>query len=112
RFVSMKDQHLAGLETTFTAENWSGTVQVRSGVDGRVVNAGVKRYRDLNGRHLEVLRAGEADGETIELQAETSQSHVRVALAARTRLLRDGQAAEGDRQLVAQPGIVAHGATC
>ena len=26
RLVSMKDQHLAGLETTFTAENWSGTI--------------------------------------------------------------------------------------
>src|SRR4029453_16094500 len=57
RLVSMKDQHLAGLETTFTAENWSGTILVRSGLDGRVVNAGVKRYRDLNGRHLEVLHA-------------------------------------------------------
>ena len=100
RLVSMKDQHLAGLETTFTAENWSGTMQVRSGLDGRVVNAGVKRYRDLNGRHLRVLHAGEADAETLQLQAETNQSHVRVALAARTRLLRDGQAAQAERRLV------------
>jgi trehalose/maltose hydrolase-like predicted phosphorylase/beta-phosphoglucomutase-like phosphatase (HAD superfamily) len=108
RFVSMKDQHLAGLETTFVAENWSGTLEVRSGLDGRVVNAGVKRYRDLNGRHLEVLHAGEADGQTVELQAETNQSHVRVALAARTRLLRDGQAVQAARRLVAEPGFVAH----
>jgi trehalose/maltose hydrolase-like predicted phosphorylase/beta-phosphoglucomutase-like phosphatase (HAD superfamily) len=108
RLVSMKDEHLAGLETTFTAENWSGPMQVRSGLDGRVVNAGVKRYRDLNGRHLEVLHAGEADAETIELQAETNQSHVRVALAARTRLLRDGQAAQAERRLVTEPGFVAH----
>ena len=108
RLVSMKDEHLAGLETTFEAENWSGTLEVRSGLDGRVANAGVKRYRDLNGRHLEVLHAGEADGETIELQVETNQSHVRVALAARTRLLRDGQAVEADRRLVEEPGFVAH----
>jgi trehalose/maltose hydrolase-like predicted phosphorylase/beta-phosphoglucomutase-like phosphatase (HAD superfamily) len=108
RLVSMKDQHLAGLETTFTAENWSGTMQVRSGLDGRVVNAGVKRYRDLNGRHLRVLHAGEADAEVVELQAETNQSHVRVALAARTRLRRDGQPAEGERRLVSEPGFVAH----
>lgn len=52
RFVSMKDEHLASLETTFTAENWTGQLQVRSGIDGRVVNAGVKRYRDLNPHHL------------------------------------------------------------
>jgi trehalose/maltose hydrolase-like predicted phosphorylase/beta-phosphoglucomutase-like phosphatase (HAD superfamily) len=108
RLVSMKDQHLAGLETTFEAENWSGPIHVRSGLDGRVVNAGVKRYRDLNGRHLAVLHAGEADTETIELQAETNQSHVRVALAARTRLLRDGQVAQADRRLVTEPGFVAH----
>jgi len=108
RFVSMKDQHLAGLETTFVAENWSGTMQVRSGLDGRVVNAGVQRYRDLNGRHLEVLHAGEADAETAQLQVETNLSYVRVALAARTRLLRDGRAAPAERQLVTEPGFVAH----
>jgi trehalose/maltose hydrolase-like predicted phosphorylase/beta-phosphoglucomutase-like phosphatase (HAD superfamily) len=105
RLVSMKDQHLAGLETTFTAENWSGAIQVRSGLDGRVLNAGVKRYRDLNGRHLVVLHAGEVDAETVELQVETNQSHMRVALAARTRLLGDGQA---ERRLVSEPGFVAH----
>jgi len=105
RFVSMKDQHLAGLETTFTAENWSGAIQVRSGLDGRVVNAGVKRYRDLNQHHLHQLGQSELDAETVDLQVETNQSHVRVALAARTRLLRDGQA---ERRLVSEPGFVAH----
>src|SRR5512133_3501709 len=108
RVVSMKDQHLAGLETTLEAENWSGTVLVRSGLDGRVVNAGVKRYRDLNGQHLQVLAQGEADAETIQLQVETNQSHVRVALAARTRLLRDGQAVQAERRLVEEPGFVAY----
>jgi trehalose/maltose hydrolase-like predicted phosphorylase/beta-phosphoglucomutase-like phosphatase (HAD superfamily) len=108
RFVSMKDEHLAGLETTFTAENWSGALQVSSGLDGRVVNAGVKRYRDLNARHLAVLGQAEVDKETVDLQVETNQSHVRVAVAARTRLRRDGETAEADRRLVEEPGFVAH----
>jgi trehalose/maltose hydrolase-like predicted phosphorylase/beta-phosphoglucomutase-like phosphatase (HAD superfamily) len=108
RLVSMKDQHLAGLQTTFTAENWSGTLEVRSGLDGRVVNAGVKRYRDLNGRHLAMLDQAQVNSETVDLQVETTQSRVRVALAARTRLLRDGDAAEADRRLVTEPGFVAH----
>ena len=108
RFVSMKEQHLAGLETTFTVENWSGVLEVRSGLDGRVVNAGVKRYRDLNGRHLAVLGQAEVDDETVDLQVETTQSHVRVALAARTRLVREGGASEADRQLVDEPGFIAH----
>src|SRR6266540_1264218 len=111
RFASMKDQHLAGLETTFTAENWSGALEVWSGLDGRVVNAGVKRYRDLNGRHLDVLDAARAGDELVELQAETTQSHVQVALAARTRLLLDGAPTAGDRRLVNEPGFVAHALT-
>jgi trehalose/maltose hydrolase-like predicted phosphorylase/beta-phosphoglucomutase-like phosphatase (HAD superfamily) len=108
RFVSMKDPHLAGLETTFTAENWSGTLEVRSGLDGRIVNSGVKRYRDLNGRHLAVLHAAEASEETVELQAETSQSHIRIAVAARARVLIDGKPVTVGRRLVAEPGYVGH----
>ena len=108
RLVSMDDEHLAGLETTFTAENWSGSLEVQSGLDGRVVNAGVKRYADLNGRHLNVLHAGEAAEDTVELQAETTGSKVRIALAARTNVSRDGRPAPVDRRLVAEPGFVAH----
>jgi|HubBroStandDraft_1064217.scaffolds.fasta_scaffold07560_3 trehalose/maltose hydrolase-like predicted phosphorylase/beta-phosphoglucomutase-like phosphatase (HAD superfamily) len=108
RFVSMKDPHLAGLETVFTAENWSGMLEVWSGIDGGIVNSGVKRYRDLDGHHLSVLHAGEADDETMELQAETTQSHVRIGIAARTRVLIDGAPAAPDRWLVAEPGFVAH----
>jgi trehalose/maltose hydrolase-like predicted phosphorylase len=108
RFVSMKDPHLAGLQTTFTAENWSGALEVWSGLDGRVVNAGVRRYRDLNGQHLNVLDAAEAGDELIELQVETTQSRIRVALAARTRLLLDGEPVAADRSVVSEPGFVAH----
>ena len=72
-----------------------------------MVNAGVARYRDLNGRHLAVLGQAQVDAETIDLQAETTQSRVRVAVAARTRVLRDGAVVEADRQLIQQPGFVA-----
>jgi trehalose/maltose hydrolase-like predicted phosphorylase/beta-phosphoglucomutase-like phosphatase (HAD superfamily) len=108
RFVSRQDEHLAGLETEFTAENWSNGIQIRSGLDGRIVNAGVKRYRDLNGQHLTTLSQAEIDKETIDLQVETNQSHIRVALTARTRLLRDGEIVEVDRMLVEEPGFIAH----
>ncbi len=111
RLVSMKDPHLAALETVFTAENWAGTLEVWSGLDGRVINSGVKRYRDLNGRHLSVLHAAEADRDTIELQAETSQSHIRIALAARTSVFTDGRPVNPDRRLVTEPGFVAHALT-
>jgi trehalose/maltose hydrolase-like predicted phosphorylase/beta-phosphoglucomutase-like phosphatase (HAD superfamily) len=111
RFVSMKDPHLAGLQTTFTAENWSGTLEVRSGLDGRTVNSGVKRYRDLNSRHLAVLHAAEAGEETVELQAETSQSRIRIAVAARTRVLAGGVPGATDRRPVTEPGFIAQALT-
>jgi trehalose/maltose hydrolase-like predicted phosphorylase/beta-phosphoglucomutase-like phosphatase (HAD superfamily) len=111
RFVSREDEHLAGLETEFTAENCSNSIQIRSGLDGRIVNAGVKRYRDLNGQHLTTLGATEVDKETIDLQVETNQSHVRVALATRSRVLRKGEIAEVDRTLVSEPGFIAHDLT-
>ena len=108
RFVSTKDEHLAGLQTEFTAHNWSGTLEVVSGLDGRVINAGVNRYRDLDGRHLMTLGQAEADRETIDLQSQTTQSSVRISFAARTRLMRDGEVVEADRTLVEEPGFVAH----
>jgi len=111
RIVSMKDPHLAGLETTFTAENWSGALEVRSGIDGRVVNKGVKRYRDLNGRHLRVVEAAEVGPELIELVAETTQSEVRIAVAARTRLLYGGDLGAVERRVVAEPDRIAHALT-
>jgi trehalose/maltose hydrolase-like predicted phosphorylase/beta-phosphoglucomutase-like phosphatase (HAD superfamily) len=106
RFVSMEDKHLAALQTTFTAENWSGTLEVRSGLDGRVVNAGVRRYRQLNGRHLMVLDQAEVDSETVDLVAESCQSHVRVALAARTTLADPG--GETGRRVITEPGFIAN----
>jgi trehalose/maltose hydrolase-like predicted phosphorylase len=105
RFVSMKDAHLAGLQTTFTAENWSGALELRSGVDGNITNTGVKRYRDLRHRHLRVLHAAEADGQTVELQAETNQSQIRIAVAARTTVTDGG---DHGRRLVTEPGSVMH----
>ncbi len=108
RIVSIKDPHLAALETVFTAENWSGTMEVWSGLDGQITNSGVKRYRDLDGRHLTVLRAGEASQETVELQAETTQSHVRIGLAARTRVRVEGRPAAPERRVITEPDFIAH----
>ena len=104
RFVHMDNMHLAGLQTTFVAENWSGELQVHSGLDGRVVNAGVERYRQLNGQHLRVLEQSSVEGEAIYLRAHTVQSRLRVALAARTRVLEDVEAA---RELVEEDGYIA-----
>ncbi|MFG1947109.1 pyridoxamine 5'-phosphate oxidase family protein [Nonomuraea sp. NPDC048826] len=82
RIVSMADSTLAALETTFTAENWSGPLRVRSALDGDVRNDGVARYRDLRGDHLTDHATG-AEDDLTWLTATTRSSRVTVALAAR-----------------------------
>jgi alpha,alpha-trehalase len=89
RFVSMRDAHLAALETAIVAENWEGCLEVRTALDGRVTNSGVARYLSLGTLHLTPVQQG-ADGEVIYLLTETNQSHVRIAVAARTTLHYDG----------------------
>jgi alpha,alpha-trehalase len=109
RFVHMRDPHLAGLETTVVAENWSGRLEVRSALDGTVINDGVARYRDLDQRHLRPLEQGEVGDDIVYLQVETVQSRRRVALAARTRLGRNGAPAELQRRAVEEEeGFIAH----
>jgi len=86
RLVHMREPHLAAIELQVTAENWSGTLEVSSMLDGRVVNAGVARYRGLNNRHLETLAAEEIDDESVYLRMRTTQSSVEIAQAVRTRI--------------------------
>jgi len=107
RFVSMANEHLAGLETTIVAENWSGRASVRSALDGRVTNSGVKRYRQLNNRHLNPVEAKSIDSETIFLQVETNQSHTRIAEAARTRLFLNDKRAPVEPGLIEEPAYIA-----
>ena len=90
RLVSMAEPCLAALETTFVAVNWSGRLTVRSALDGRVENRGVARYRDLGGRHLDPGPAGADECGRLALAVETNQSRIRIALAARHRVLADG----------------------
>jgi beta-phosphoglucomutase family hydrolase len=106
RLVSMADMHLGALELALTAENWSGNVTVRSGIDGRVVNAGARLYRKFNNRHLEPL-AGEVVGEDgVCLRVRTSQSNLHVAQAARTRAYLGGQPLEVRRRVIEEPGYI------
>ncbi|MQA16052.1 MAG: glycoside hydrolase family 65 protein [Pseudonocardiaceae bacterium] len=90
RFVSMADSHLAGIEWTVTPVDWSGRVEVISGLDGRVTNHMVARYRELEGRHLNPGSPRTFGPEIIALKVQTRQSNIYVAEAARTRVFQAG----------------------
>ncbi|MFE0087994.1 glycoside hydrolase family 65 protein [Streptomyces sp. NPDC058991] len=84
RAVHMADPHLAVLRTVFTAEGWSGEIEVESAIDGDVVNANVHRYRSLSRSHLAQVRTGAEESGTVWLRCRTNSSDVGVAMAART----------------------------
>lgn len=106
RMVHMGNKQLAAVRTTLTAENWSGEVEIFSAVDGRVVNAGVERYKNLNSKHLEPLEAGE-EGNIMYLKVRTNQSRIEIAQAVRTCVYVNKQLTEPQRRKVEQKGYIA-----
>jgi alpha,alpha-trehalase len=107
RFVSMANPHLAGQRMTITAENWSGSLCIRSALDGRVANTGVARYRELSNRHLRPVEARAIDSETIYLQGETNQSCIRISEAARTRLYHESERIAVEPHTIQEPDYIA-----
>ncbi|MDQ6777701.1 MAG: glycoside hydrolase family 65 protein [Actinomycetota bacterium] len=99
RFASMAHSHQAAIEWTITPENWSGSVEVVSALDGRVTNRGVARYHQLEGRHLDPVSPRTFGPELIALHVETRQSNIYVAQAARTRVFHGSEQIEVSRSL-------------
>ncbi|GFG76273.1 trehalose-phosphatase [Mycobacterium botniense] len=108
RFVAMHLPHVAALETTVTAENWSGTLEFRSAIHGDVENRLVERYRELSSRHLEVTRLCELSSEAVLLEAATVQSRIPVAVAARHTLWRDQTPVPAGHRLVQHVARIGH----
>ncbi|MGV8074158.1 MAG: glycoside hydrolase family 65 protein [Syntrophobacteraceae bacterium] len=108
RLVHMANPHLAAIELTLVPENWSGAMEFRSALDGRVVNSGVERYKKLNKRHLKALETKEINEDSIFLKVETTQSELRIAQAAKTRIFQSGEHVETERRLWREPAYIAH----
>ncbi|WP_162053031.1 glycoside hydrolase family 65 protein [Pontibacter pamirensis] len=107
RLVSMANRHVAVIEWELTPQNWSGEIEIKSALDGQVVNSGVSRYRDYESQHLEPLQQGQHNEETIFLKVQTVQSKIQMALAARTRIYMEPKGNEVVRTLQTEDGYVA-----
>jgi alpha,alpha-trehalase len=107
RLVSMANPHLSALSVELTPEDWQGRIEVRSALDGTVINSGVARYRDLEGRHLEILAAERISEGMIFLRSRTRQSRLEVAQVARTRVYRSDQKTEVERRTEERAGWIA-----
>ena len=108
RIAAMHTPHACALETTIWAEDWSGTVEILSVIDGDVRNNGVERYRALADDHLVVITTREVSPDSSLLVCETVQSRVTVAVAARTTTWRGQAPLTAATQPVALPRRVGH----
>ncbi|MEW9339640.1 glycoside hydrolase family 65 protein [Streptomyces tanashiensis] len=97
RIVHMGDARIASQRSTFRAYGWGGAVQVESVLDGAVVNAGVERYRDLDGSHLTDHRTGCEPEGIAWLSCRTVESGIRIAMAVRIETWPTHRAQEGTR---------------
>ncbi|MGH8869057.1 MAG: glycoside hydrolase family 65 protein [Actinomycetes bacterium] len=111
RLVSMADPFVAALQCTVVAENWSGRLVVRSGLDGRAANTGVPRYAGLSATHLRVLAADAPGDDVLALDVETTQSRLAVGVAARHCVLVSGGASDAVLTAVVRDDHVAHEVT-
>ena len=101
RFVAMHVAHVAALETTIVAEDWSGTIEFRSTLDGNVANCLVERYRELASTPPDDLSTkAQLSPNSVLLTVETTQSQIPVAMAARTTVWRDGAPAPATYRFV------------
>jgi trehalose/maltose hydrolase-like predicted phosphorylase len=91
RFVAMHMAHVAAMQTIIVAEDWSGTIQIRSTLDANVQNSLVERYSALAGKHLTLVNKCALSQNSVQLTVETTQSRIRVALASRTTARLDGR---------------------
>ncbi|MFZ0833228.1 MAG: trehalose-phosphatase [Mycobacterium sp.] len=108
RFVGMNVAHVAALETTIVAEDWSGTIEIRSTIDGQVRNSNVERYRDLASNHLTAMKKVELSENSVLMSVTTTQSQIPVALAARTTVWNGDSPAAATYRLVDEEFEIGH----
>jgi len=81
RFISLANEHLACLQIFITPENYSGQIDIRTGLDGCADNLQYKHWRWL----------GQAVGSgRCWLQLETAATHIEMAMAAQMHVSTTG----------------------
>lgn len=103
RIVSMADPHVCAMHFSILPENYDGTITVRTGIDGLIINAGVERYRQLNSKHLQPVGYGEFGQDGLYLTMQTNQSKIEITQAQRILVHR------GDHELKPEFHVLLHG---
>jgi beta-phosphoglucomutase family hydrolase len=83
QMVSVCETHVAALEVTIEAEDWSGEATVESIINGAVANRNVAADLQLTSQHLEPVGSSVVNDKTVRLEVRTNQSGIEIAMAAR-----------------------------
>jgi trehalose/maltose hydrolase-like predicted phosphorylase len=107
RIVHMDNEHIAAIQWILKPLNWSRNIVIRSGIDGSVTNNGVKRYRQLNGRHFSILERTRLQDDGIYLKVQTRNSETVLAQASKLMIYIDGNEAVIHRKIVEMEEFIA-----
>ena len=86
RLVSMSDPHLAAVTLDLVAENWSGPLYIRSGIDATCCADQAAGAPLSTHRNLRLAGSGADPAGLVWLAARTTQSNIVLAEATRTRI--------------------------
>ena len=89
RFASMANPHLVAIRYTISPVNYTDNIEIKSEIDGNIINDGVARYRELNQNHLEPFKQ-ETNNETGWIVAKTTQSGIKIAEAVKHDVFKNG----------------------
>ncbi|WP_067670000.1 trehalose-phosphatase [Nocardia miyunensis] len=108
RFAAMHAPHICALRLEITAENWSGVLTIRSGIDTAVRNELVERYRDLSGCHLDAAEVARPAPDAVVTVVRTRQSDIPIATASRTAVHKHETGRSGPWRATAESGLFGH----
>ena len=110
RIASMANPHLAAIQYKIKPLNYSGSIEIKSTINGNIINSGVSRYGDLNQQHLKPATQGN-DNEIFWLSVKTTQSAIEIAKAAKLVVYKNGISENVKISHKLSPGVVNSGFT-
>lgn len=105
RLASMAQPHLAAMKYCITPLNYEGTISLRTGINGDIINYGVKRYRQLKSKHLQPVSEG-VESDVGFLLMQTNQSKIQISEAFRLNVLSGEQQITPEFKWQMKPGQV------
>lgn len=85
RVADMHDWHHYAIKFSLVPLNWSGTLQIYTGIDGSVINANVDRYAQFDQRHFDVTGMSNAGGDAF-MSGRTKTSGIDFTIGTRVRM--------------------------